>query len=68
MNPSAWITVRTAARILGISHNTVRKEIERGDLPVLGKVDNRIVVLDRAYIEREAKRRTDKAKQSSQAA
>jgi excisionase family DNA binding protein len=50
LNP--WISVRTAARILGVSHNTVRKDIRDGKIAVLGYVDGRIAVLDRNQIER----------------
>jgi excisionase family DNA binding protein len=56
-----WITVRTAARLLGVSHNTVRARIVKGEIPVLGYVDGRIAVLDRTNIERLAERRVAKA-------
>lgn len=52
-----WVTVRTAAKLLGVSHNTLRADIRRGVVPVVGYVDGRIAVLDRNYIEREAQRR-----------
>jgi excisionase family DNA binding protein len=57
-----WISVREAAVILGVSHNTVRKMIAQHELSVLGVFSNRRdVVLDRAYIEREARRRAEKS-------
>lgn len=52
-----WISVRTAARIVGVSHNTLRGMIRRGEVPELGKVDGRIIVLSRAQIEALAERR-----------
>ena len=58
---ATWITVRTAAKILNVSHNTIRAMIERNELPVVGYVDNRIVVLDRLSVERVAERRDKQA-------
>lgn len=53
-----WISVREAARILGVSHNTLRKMITDGEISTLNTFSARKdIVLDRAYIEREAARR-----------
>lgn len=53
-----WISVREAAVILGVSHNTLRKMIANHEIAVLGEFTGRKdLVLDRAYIEREAARR-----------
>lgn len=53
-----WISVREAAKLLGVSHNTLRKMIANNEIGVLGEFSSRKdLVLDRAYIEREAQRR-----------
>jgi excisionase family DNA binding protein len=53
-----WISVREAARILGVSHNTLRRMIADGAIASLNTFSaRRDIVLDRAYIEREAARR-----------
>lgn len=55
---AAWISVREAARILGISHNTLRKMIDDGEVSVVGTVGKRkLIVLDRTHIEWVAKRK-----------
>lgn len=54
-----WISVREAAIILGVAAGTVRRMIRDGELSYLGLyTSRRDIVLDKAYIEREAVRRT----------
>lgn len=53
-----WISVREAAGLLGVSHNTLRKMMDNGEISFLGEFSKRRdVVLSKSYILREADRR-----------
>jgi len=46
------LTTGEAAKILGVSHSTVRGYIRRGVLPVARRVTNRLLLVDRTEVER----------------
>jgi excisionase family DNA binding protein len=57
-NVTEYVSVRQAADILGVSHNTLRRMIRDNEISIIGVMGSRrAIVLDRLYIEREAARR-----------
>jgi hypothetical protein len=53
-----WISVNEAALLLKEAPNTVRARIKSGELPVVGKVSDRIIVLSRKQVEALAAQRS----------
>lgn len=49
-----WISARTAAKILGVTHPTILNWVKSGKLQPIGTIDGVVLIFDRAYVERVA--------------